>query len=327
VDKYKKEIIEIGKMLWDKDLVAACAGNISLKVDKNSILVTSHDSCLGMLGEKDIINIDLEGNSKDKNVPTSEKPIHLAIQKKFSQAAIIHVHPPYANGYFAVKDKLDCLTFESRLILGDMPSVAQDTPAITNLEPVLKALENSNLVVIKNHGVIAIGNTLKDAFFLIQLLEEAVKVATVANLFKNKDSNLEKNSATSSEVTPKFEMFSEEHIKAIVGLVNNSEEFSKQAKSTNLKTKLAVKLDETGQVFCFSFDDGKITDISNSDKDAEFVINGKAEYWRKIFNRELDPFVATTQKKLTLKGDFGKISRWYSPFNKLFEVWRKVGVK
>ena len=122
-------------------------------------------------------------------------------------------------------------------------------------------------------------------------------------------------------------MFSDEHIKTIVDLVNQNEDFLKQAKSMALKTKLAVKMEETGKVFCFAFDDGRITDVGNSEKDAEFVITGSAQNWRKIFNRELDPFVATTQKKLILKGDFGKISRWYSPFNKLFEVWRRVGVK
>ena len=40
MDKNNKQIIEIGKLLWDKDLVAACCGNISLKSDKNNILIT-----------------------------------------------------------------------------------------------------------------------------------------------------------------------------------------------------------------------------------------------------------------------------------------------
>ena len=325
MDKHEKEIIEIGKLLWDKDLVAACAGNISLKIDTNQILITAHNSCLGMLAQDEIIAMDLDGKSHHKKEATSEKPIHLAIHKKFSQPAVLHVHPPFTNGYFAVRDKLENLTFESRLIVGDVPCVKQETPAVTDLDSVLKALENSNIVVLKNHGVIAIGETLKDAFFLVQLLEDAVKVNAVAQLYYKKEEKQSENSR--QENVPKYEMFSDEHIKTIVDLVNQNEDFLKQAKAMALKTKLAVKMDETGKVFCFTFDDGKITNVSSSDKEAEFVISGSAQNWRKIFNRELDPFVATTQKKLTLKGDFGKISRWYAPFNKLFEVWRKVGVK
>ncbi|MBL7130205.1 MAG: class II aldolase/adducin family protein [Candidatus Omnitrophica bacterium] len=326
MDKNKKEIIEIGKFLWEKDLVTACSGNISLKTDKKNILITSHNCSLGILCEDDIIKMDLEGNVKDKKTATTEKPIHLSIHKEFSEVAVIHVHPPFTNGYFSVSDTLDCLTFESRLLLGDVPCVPQDTPAVTNIDRVIEALKNSNIVVLKNHGVIAIGDTLRDAFFLIQMLEDAVKVNAVAQLYSNNEyKSTKKNEST--ENIPTFEMFSEEHIKAIVDLVNKNEEFLQQAKSLALRTKLAVKMDETDKTFCFSFEDGRITNIAHSDKDAEFVISGPAIYWRKIFNRELDPFVATTQKKLKLKGDFGKIARWYAPFNKLFEIWKKVGVK
>lgn len=326
MDKNKKEVIEIGKLLWEKDLVAATCGNISLKLDKNNILITSHNACLGILSDADIIMMDLEGNAKDKKEPTAEKPIHLAIHKNFAQSAVIHTHPPFINGYFAVRNKLDCPTFESRLLLGDVPCIEQHTPAVTDLDSVIEALKNSNIVVLKNHGVIAIGDTLKEAFFLIQLLEEAVKVNLVAQLYSNKEEKITENE-DSQENIPKFEMFSDEHIKAIVDLVNRNEDFLSQAKHSELRTKLAIKIDETGKTFCFAFDDGKITNISNSEGQAEFVISGPQDIWRKIFNRQLDPFVATTQKKLRLKGDFGKISRWYAPFNKLFEVWRKVGVR
>jgi len=325
MDKNRNAIIQIGRLLWEKDLTAATSGNISLKIGKDKLLITAHNSCLGWLTEKEIIVMNLEGESHQDKEPTTEKPLHLAIHKRFKHAAVIHAHPPYINGYFAVQDKLENLTFESRLILGDVPCVKQETPSVTDVNSVLKALENSNIVVLKNHGAVAIGDSLSDTFFLIQLLEEAIKVNVVAKFYSNKEqihsqSNKEENIS-------KFEMFSDEHIKTIVDLVNQNEEYLKQAKAMAVKTKLAIKMEETGKVFCFTFDDGKIVDISNSEKDAEFVISGSGQNWRKIFNRELDPFVATTQKKLILKGDFGKISRWYSPFNKLFEVWRKVGVK
>jgi ribulose-5-phosphate 4-epimerase/fuculose-1-phosphate aldolase len=326
MDKNKKEIIEIGRFLWEKDLVAARSGNISLKIDKKTILITSHNCSLGFLCEEDIIEMDLDGHAKDDKAASTEKPIHLAIHKEFSEAAVIHAHPPFINGYFSACDKLECLTYESRLLLGNVPCVPQETPSITNVDVVIEALKNSNIVVLKNHGVIAIGNSLRDAFFLIQLLEDVVKVSAVAKIYsKNSDKIINKDQA--EENRPTFEMFSDEHIKAIVDLVNKNEEFLQQAKSLELRTKLAVKMDETGKTFCFCFDDGKITKVDNSDIDAEFVISGPSMYWRKIFNRELDPFVATTQKKLKLKGDFGKIARWYAPFNKLFEVWKEVGVR
>ena len=187
MNKLKREIIEIGKLLWDKGLFAARCGNISLKSDRGNILITSHDCCLGMLCEDEIIAMDLEGDTKDKEIPTLEKSIHLSIHKNFTQAAVIHTHPPFTNGYFAVRDNLDCLTFESRLLLKDVPCIQQDTARISNTDSVVKALKKSSIVVLKNHGVIAIGNSLRDAFFLIQLLENAIKVNAVAQLYTKKE--------------------------------------------------------------------------------------------------------------------------------------------
>lgn len=328
MDHKKKEIIEIGKLLWDKNLCSAASGNISLKLDSNTILITAHDACLGMLTEDEIIVLDIQGTTKPQRPVTTEKPIHLAIHKEFSQAAVIHAHPPFTNGYFAIRDSLECLTHESRLLLGEVPCLAQNTPSVTDLDAVVRALKNSNIVVLKQHGVIAIGETLRDAFFLIQLLENAVTVHAVAELYVKNKTPQHKGEATAVVgAIPTYEMFSDEHIKAIVDLVNHNKEFLEQAKAAALRTKLAITLDDTGKTFCFTFADGGISEITNSAREAEFIISGAAEYWRKIFNRQLDPFVATTQKKLKLQGDFGKISRWYAPFNKLFDVWKKVGVK
>ena len=97
-------------------------------------------------------------------------------------------------------------------------------------------------------------------------------------------------------------------------------------KNTQMTMDLAVKLDETGQTYSFTFVDGYITDVGNNDK-AEFLISAPKDVWRAVFNREIDPFVATTQKKMNLKGDFAKISRWYAPCSRIFELWQRVPVE
>jgi hypothetical protein len=46
-----------------------------------------------------------------------------------------------------------------------------------------------------------------------------------------------------------------------------------------------------------------------------------------VFSGKLDPFVATTQGRMKLKGDLGKLSRWYVPFSRLFELFRQVKIQ
>ena len=43
------------------------------------------------------------------------------------------------------------------------------------MEPVIKELKASNIVVLRNHGVVAMGKDLFYAFVLIQELEEQTK--------------------------------------------------------------------------------------------------------------------------------------------------------
>lgn len=330
MDKLKNEIINIGKWIWEKDLSGGLSGNVSARISKDRILITGHNACLGTLKEEDIGTIDLiEGRPMDKGFePSVEKTFHMSVYKHLDAGAVVHVHPTFSNGYFAVHDRIEFDTFENRLTLGDVPVLDQKTPAITDISLVINALKHSNIVVLKHHGVVAIGETLKDAFFLIQTLEEAVKIACIKDLYaSHKKEQAAQQKAVTESSAKKYSLFSDEQIQDIVRLVNSDEKFKKLALETSLKTKLAVVLEETGLTYCFNFSDGKIADFSNSSADAEFIISGKAEYWRQIFNRQLDPFAATTQKKLKLKGDFAKISRWYVPFNRLFELWKNTPVE
>ncbi len=326
----KEDIIEIGRWIWEKDLTGACSGNLSAKVSAREILITGHATCLGALKPGDVGLVDPDGRPLDRGfAPSSEYPFHTSVYRNTDAAAVVHVHPTYANGYFSARDRIEFDTFETRLMLSDIPVIDQKTPTITDIAPVVEALKKSNIIVLKHHGVVAVGETLKDAFFLVQTLEEAVKMKFVADFYSGRASSAPSASAEGEAPAGEgttYELFSEDQIKKIVEIVNQDEKFRQLSRETSLETKLAVVLEETGATYCFHFSGGGIAGYSSSAAEAEFVISGRSEYWRAIFNRQLDPFVATTQKKLKLKGDFAKISRWYVPFNRLFDLWKLVPV-
>jgi L-fuculose-phosphate aldolase len=326
------EIVKVGKLIWEKNLTGGMSGNLSLKVSDKKFLITGRCSCLGFLEPQDVGAVDADGNPQDKNfTPSSEKLFHTSVYKNLDAKAVVHVHPTWTNGYFSVHERIDFDTFETRLTFGNIPVIDQKTPTISDVASVIEALRRSNIVVLKHHGVVAIGETLKDAFFLVQTLEEAVQMAFIKDFYSGERSTAcapqKSAAAAAAGAEKKYTLFSEEQIRDIVEIVNRDEKFYQLASETALKTKLAVVLDETQTIFCFNFADGKILDTTRSTEGAEFVISGKSEYWRAIFNRKLDPFAATTQKKLKLKGDFAKISRWYVPFNRLFELWVKTPVE
>jgi len=258
---------------------------------------------------------------------TSEFPLHSLVYKNFPSKVVIHCHPTLINAYFAVYPDLKPITFETKLYLGNIPVVEQDTPTITKPELVINALKESSIVVIKNHGVISIADKFSDALYIIETLEEAIKVAAVARIFK-KDifDELDKGIKADLESDKSFLMFSQEHIQAIVDLVNKDEVIRKKGGELDLTVKLVIKMDGAGKPFRFNFEKGVITKL-DSEEDAPFIISAPTDVWEMIFYGKIDPFVATMQGKMKLKGEFGKLSRWYVPFTKVFEKFRMVKIK
>ena len=328
-NKIKKEIIEIGKRLYDKDMAGAAAGNISVKAG-DDIFITSHGVCLGFLKEEDILKIDFKGKILDgKGGISAETPMHLAFYKNLDTNCIVHSHPLYVNGYFSAQNKFKATTFEAQLVLGDVTVIEQNTPTVTDIAPVIEALKIQNIVVLKNHGVVVVGTELKDAFSLTELLEDSVKSATVAKIWGDTQTGPVRNkisNGVNTDSQQKFKLFSLEHIKEIVRFINEDAEIARLGADTDLTCSLAIKMDETNQAYKMKMEKGKVVELTQDDN-ADFIISGKKDIWKAIFDRKLDPFAATMQKKLKLKGDFAKLSKWYAPFYKIFDVWKKVSVE
>lgn len=324
----KKEIIESGKKLQALHLVAGSSGNISASLGKGRILVTATGRALGNLRSQDIIKVDLRNQEDLINKRlTSEFPLHRLIHEGLANKVVIHCHPVLANAYFAVYSELTVLTFESKLYLGNIPVIPQETPAVSKPELVAEALKTNNLVVLKNHGVVCIADNFKSALNLIETLEDAVRMAAVARLFK-KDilDNLDKVLKEDLTGADAYPMFSREHIQAIVDLVNNDEFIAQKGRELDLTVKLAIKLDGSNAVFKFNFEKGKIVKL-DTDSDAPFVISAAAPIWEQVFLGKLDSFVAVTQGKMKLAGQLGQLSKWYVPFSRLFQLFKQVRIK
>ncbi len=183
----KKQIIAVGGKLYSLRLVSACAGNLSARAGRDNILITATGSCLGELRPKDIIRVNL-GNTADifrkRRLVSSEFPLHRLIYRTFPAKVVIHCHPPLTNAYFSVYPKLKTLTFESKFYLGEVPLVKQKTLTISRPGEIIRALKKNKIVIVKNHGVVSIGDNFKEALYLVEILEETVKIAGLAALFK-----------------------------------------------------------------------------------------------------------------------------------------------
>ena len=330
IESYQEEIIRVGKEAYRKGLVVGWGGNLSVRVSPEKFLITAHTTALGFMRQKDFLIMDLkEKVVQGEGQPSTETKLHTAIYQDTEAGAVVHLHPPYANVLAIAGIKLKPMTFESSLFLGsNIPIISQDSPSVTRLEGVIEALELSNIIIIKRHGTVAVGGNIWEAFFLTEILEET---AMMTYLSKSLGASTVKEEQVvppeKKEVTVKYPVFSKEHIEQVVNLINQDEEAQRLGKSTHLTVRYAIKLIDSNQVYNFHFEEGKIIKVSK-DEDADFVITGKKQQWIAVFNGLIDPFAATTQRKLRLhKGSIGDLSKWYPPFYRIFKLWEYVPVE
>ncbi len=183
----RDEIIALGRMMWDKDLVGGWNGNISLRVDEERLLMTGRGTCLGRLTLDNVTLVNNEGVLVEGCEPTSERLLHIDIYRYFPKVkAVVHTHTPCTNAYFLNNDVFTPRTFEAEYVLGEIHGVDQVSVNVTDTAPVIERLKKSNLVVLRRHGVVAVGDTLFDCMARIQVLEEQLWMEALSRIFASK---------------------------------------------------------------------------------------------------------------------------------------------
>jgi putative sterol carrier protein len=193
---------------------------------------------------------------------------------------------------------------------------------------VVAALQFNPIVIIKGHGTVAVGKTLQEAFLFTDLLEEAVR----CQFYRERDPAGAATAAV-EPTTPvgaageSFEIFTPEHLRALVDAVNGDRQCRAQGAETALTTTLTLRQDDGNQAWTVRYVDGEITEYKQEENGA-FMISGKTQWWDAVFRGRMDPFLATQQGKLKLeRGDLAELARWYKPFQRAFAIWQTIPIQ
>lgn len=180
----KKSIIIAGKKLNQYGLIALSGGNISLRMPTGEILVTPSGMDYFDLVPEDILVVDLNGKVMEGNRrPSVDTEALLYIYKnKLSVNSVIHTHQPCATALGLVSDEIICnLTTLANATKGSVKVAPYSSAA--SLDMGVKAVEyldDKLAVVLKHHGVIAVGDSLQQALYACVYLEEAAKTVVYA---------------------------------------------------------------------------------------------------------------------------------------------------
>lgn len=92
--RHRKELLHFGKLLHENGYVDATDGNLSVRLDGQSLLVTRTSVSKGTMRLQDLIVVDMEGrNLAGRGRVTSEIAMHLQIYRTRSDVnAVVHAH-------------------------------------------------------------------------------------------------------------------------------------------------------------------------------------------------------------------------------------------
>lgn len=179
----RKLIVEIGKLMYDRGYVTSSDGNISYRLGDNLILATPTQVSKGRMSEEMMALTDLEGNPLNDKRVSSEIQMHLLIYRMRSDVnAVCHAHVPHGTAFAAAGLSIDApILSEVILTLGCVPLTAYGTPSTPELTDALKPfVEHHNALLMENHGVVAYGKDLWQAFDRLETLEHTAKIAILA---------------------------------------------------------------------------------------------------------------------------------------------------
>ncbi|TWU26096.1 class II aldolase/adducin family protein [Bythopirellula polymerisocia] len=184
-EQIKEQICEIGRRLWQRQLVAGIDGNITVRLTENEILCTPTMHSKGFLEPTDICLVNLAGEQlSGAKRRSSEILLHLEILKARSDVlSVVHSHPPHATA-FAISGRpvpLGLLA-EAEFFLGDVPVAPYEMPGTaTFARTVLPFVHRSNACILANHGAVTYGASLIDAYNLMEVLDSYCRIVLLAD--------------------------------------------------------------------------------------------------------------------------------------------------
>jgi len=188
----RRQMVQIGKRLYDRHLVVATEGNISARVSAERVLITPSGFCKGRLSADDLVLVDLTGKPLETagQKPSSEMGMHLCVYgKRPDVTACVHAHPYYATACSVAGVSLaEPILPEIVATMGQVATAEYATPSTPEVAASISTLVNShNAIILKNHGALTVGPDLEAAFMGMEMVEHLAQVVFLARQLGNID--------------------------------------------------------------------------------------------------------------------------------------------
>ena len=175
----KKAIIKAALEIKHYGLIQLSGGNVSVRAKNGDIIVTPSGMPYDVMTPDQVLVLDKSGNVIEGTLrPSVDTEALIYIYDHLSHVnAIIHTHQPYATAVGLIGDEFPaCSTTLCNVALGSVSVAPYSNPGSLAMGiHTVDYINGKRAVILKHHGVITVGETLKDALYAAVYLEDAAK--------------------------------------------------------------------------------------------------------------------------------------------------------
>lgn len=174
----RRAIVEIGRRMYERRLVAATEGNLSVRCGER-VVITPTGVSKGYLSPRELSLVDLDGTHRGGPRPTSEMRMHLCCyHERTDIRAVVHAHPPTTIAFSLVGRKIETLAMPEAVFgVGGVCSIGYALPTTDEVPERLRPyLRDYNVFILDRHGTVTCGATLESAYNRLEALEHSAEI-------------------------------------------------------------------------------------------------------------------------------------------------------
>ena len=178
----RQNMIDTCKRLNASGYIFGTWGNASARLADGNILMTPSRVEYADMRIEDLPVLSPDGKQiYGEKLSTSERELHRGIlNARPDVGAALHTHSPYAMAAGAIGNGIPALSEEMcQLLGGGIPVTGEFVPSERHMElgeAVVSALGKANALLIRSHGIICCGRTLREAEVACQIAEKSAMI-------------------------------------------------------------------------------------------------------------------------------------------------------
>lgn len=176
----RRTICEYGRRLLEDGLTTGTGGNLSVRIDENTIAISPSGVPYGDVTPEDVPVVTMDETVVDGlESPSTELPMHLAVYRaRPDVGGVVHTHSPFATTFASLRQPIPASHYLVAFAGPEVPVADYRTHATPELGvAAVDALgEACNATLLANHGVLTVEESLESAYSVALMVEFCARI-------------------------------------------------------------------------------------------------------------------------------------------------------